>query len=154
MNEREAVAVDSGFLIHALSPGRNGEISWRCRAVWEMFLAEGRRVVVPTPVLAEVERVPSLRVPRVPRVVTVPFDDEAAERLVQSGLVQTKPAGYPKGYWKMDIMIAACVAAAGVTDIVGIDVDYEKIVGPLGLRWRRPEHYQVPTQGDLFGPVR
>lgn len=142
MSDREIVALDSSFLIEALDPGRQTARAIICRAALDTLLQNNEKydVVIPAPVVAEIQADPKRSpVPRVHGITVVPFDDECADLLLDRGCLMTFGDGRSKGYWKYDVMIAACAIVAHASYIVSCDSDFLKIAEKIGLPVLAPE---------------
>lgn len=146
----DIVALDSSFLIEALDPGRQTARAIMCRTALTT-LREQCQLVIPAPVVAEIQSdARRLPVPRVPGIMVVPFDDECADLLVSKGCLMTFGDGRSKGYWKYDVMIAACALAAGARAIVSCDSDFLKIAERMGLQVLAPEAVADRQTAFLF----
>lgn len=148
------VAADSGFVIRGLGQRRSEGRSAACREAWSTLLAAGCEILIPAPIIAELARSKDpLPVPRTRLVIPIPFDVDAADHLAKFGAL-TYPAHKEVGYWKYDMLIAACAANSGAEFMISIDGDY--LNDPLakvldGLRVVGPEMFLDP-QRELETP--
>jgi hypothetical protein len=147
MYRPKRVVADSGFVIRGLGQRRNEGRSAACREAWSTLLGAGCEILIPTPIIAELARSKDpLPVPRTRQIIPVPFDVDAADHLAKLGAL-TYPKGKEVGYWKYDMLIAACAAMSGAEFLISIDGDY--LVDPLtkvldGLRVLGPEDFLDP----------
>ena len=148
------VCADSGFVIRGLGQRRDEPRSQACRDAWSALLAAGSEIMIPVPIIAEVARNEQpLAVPRTRQIIPVPFDIDAADHLARLGKL-TYPKHKEVGYWKYDMLIAACAAHSGAEVLVSIDSDFLKQPLSLvldGLNVVGPEEFVEP-QGSFETP--
>ena len=141
-------ALDTGVLIRALGDRPEDPRAAVCREFVQAMLANRGRILVPAPVVAEMLRgANAAAVPRVRRIVVVPFDDRAAvllgtkmpEHLYHEWRAET---GRPVHYFKYDALIVACAQAHGADCIVHLDGDIGRIAEKMGFEAHRPDHFE------------
>jgi hypothetical protein len=77
-------------------------------------------------------------------ITPIPFDIDAADHLALLGTL-TYPQGREVGYWKYDMLIAACAATCDAEVLISLDSDYKNspmaaVLGTLPVR--TPEYYE------------
>jgi predicted nucleic acid-binding protein len=132
------VVVDASFLIRAWDPKNATPEAPKCREVWRQLIESRIEIVIPTVVVAELQaRDSKIPTPRMAGVIIAPFDEECVEKIRRAGGTMTFADGRPKGYWKYDTLIGACVAAVQPAILVHVDGDFQKIAGQFGFMEKR-----------------
>lgn len=119
--------LDAQTIIKSLDASNKSVEAIECQALWHSVLTGNLKIQIPAPVIAEVLTTKGPAAPRRRNIAVVPFDEECARVLAARGNM-TFSDGRAKGYWKYDMMIAACIEVFKPTAFVTIDPDFIKPV--------------------------
>lgn len=151
MKGPDRVVVDASFLIRALDPSNTTIEAPKCRQVWSQLLERRITIVIPAVVVAELQaRSPAIPTPRSAGVIIAPFDERCADLIRLAGGMMTFADNRPKGYWKYDCLIGACVASVRPAVLVHADGDFKVIAARFGFDERRYDEFAEWSQMPLF----
>lgn len=119
----------------------------QCKAFCDAMLADGKKLLVAAPTLAELIRHEGKRIPRVQGVEVIPFDDRAAEelglRLPMAKLHNTKTeTGLSVTYLKYDSMIFACAIRGRAEALITLDTDHHPLSQHTGISVKHPSEFE------------
>lgn len=148
MTDRRNVSIDTGVFIRWV----DGEEP--SHAAVEKLISKGCRIVLPSPVLAEYERVEDRDTwePH-PDFLVSPYDIVTArlqgEKFPNGTLTEVKEATVEnppsRTHLKYDSMIVACALRARVDFHVAIDDDHHQLCARVNLRCYSPEQVIAPS---------
>lgn len=135
----DRILFDTGVFVRAFEQ-RNDPRTPDCKKVWDEVQKQKKSILIAAPTLAEILRSQpaGTPLPRLPGVVVVPFDSDAAILLGGALSMTTlravgKEAGTTLTPLKYDSMILACAARHNAAAVATLDPNMSRLAAALDL---------------------
>lgn len=142
--------IDTTVFLCQMGEKQEEEHAPACIDFCERMVRQSRQLLVAAPTITEVTRKRGVPLPRVPGIIVVAFDEQAASKLgVKMPIDALKEwrdaANRPMHYIKYDALIVGCALRVPACTFVSMDEKQRELASKCGLPAHHPREYLLPS---------